>query len=181
MAENPQSSELLLSFETPSGDVIRKIQFTDENGDLETQYRRASTTQAGKQGGTIISKTVGEQLENQAQESVGRAKDIEYIVTPKTNQDRERAIETRYENWEEIEGRDPSRIEEGQSRRESSILYFMQRAEIQEQIENDPLLQNTQERRRALESRAIQIADELEKAATEGQRIVILRQFGIDT
>jgi len=177
MADSEKQSELLASYQLPSGDVVRKIETA--SGDI--QYRRGRTTKSGKQGGSIISNQVGDNIAERAASDVGSDRQVQFIVSPKSKGDRERAIVERYPELERVSNLNPGRIESGQSRKVSAIKHFMQRPEIKKQISKDPLLSSNRERQRAREARARQIVKELENASNEQQRIQILRRFGIDT
>lgn len=166
---NGGNSELLASYQLPDGEKVRK--FRDSSGGVS--YRRSN--------GTYLSNKVGEGIEEGANRNVGDDRQVKFVVTPTTENDRNAAIDKRYPKINETKGLDPKTIRGNEPQIDRNTKGWMENETIKQDIRNDPLLKTRSDRRKALEARARQVVEDLKNAGSEEEAIEILKQYGIES
>lgn len=164
-------SELIEVIQLPSGEQMRKFRATDDN----ITYRRSD--------GTFLSPSVGEALEANANRQVD-AKGTEreqarFSVEPKSEADRKELVETRYPQVDGVKGLNPERPKSASSQYEQNVMAWMQNSTVRNQIRQDPLVNNEQERTELLEARSRQLVDDLQSVKNEKEAMQVLRSYNI--
>lgn len=174
-------SELLNAIQLPNGDQVKKIRRPDNS----VAYHYSGNNGDKYEPGEFMRKDVGEALERNANSVTNRQNEIQprqaqFSVTPKDETERETMLMQRYPKMEETEGLHPQK-NIGSSKWEDNIRAWMDNNSVDKQVENDPLLRNKKEKRRAKEARARQIAEDLRNAENEGEAKRILRDYGVES
>jgi hypothetical protein len=165
-------SELIASYQLPDGEKVQKFRASDG----EISYRRGD--------GTFVSPTVGEGIEERASRNTGQKdsdSQVQFIVTPQSQQDRQEAIKKRYPEYDNVERLDPNQITGSESEEQRLVKGWMNNQTLEQQIKNDPLLQTDRQQKLAKEARARQIANDLQEVESESEAIRILRQYGVES
>ena len=163
-------SEVVESFKTPSGTVIRRTR--DSNGQERWrtengEFRSDAQVDAIKQNSAKRSVTENDPSLN-----------IDYVVTPTDEQDRRNAVEIEYPYITQNRGIDPNKPQPGKSF-DNRVRGWMGNQTLRKQVQNDPLLRTRKERDEALEAKARQVANDLKNANSEKDAIEILRKYDI--
>lgn len=183
MAENDRVTEVTDEVRLPDNTVVKEYT-NPETGNVT--YRR---TGEGISGAQFISPDVAEGLQTTTE--LGGAIEVpegeitqqeldQYGVGIDGEELRKRRIENKYEKWDQYSGIRTDQIPGGESkRRERWIQGWIENNELQTQVENDPLLENDQEKKRAQEAMARRIVDELEEVNSRQEAMRVLRNYGI--
>ncbi len=176
MAENDRETEVTDKVRLPDGTIVKE--FTNpETGNVT--YRR---------NGQFISPDVAEGLKQttelggaiEVDEELTQSELNEYGAGITAEELRERRIENKYTQWDDVTGIDTRRIPGGESgRKQRWIQGWMDNNEVRQQVRNDPLLESKQEQRRAEEALAREIVNRLEGVRSQNEAIEVLRDYGI--
>lgn len=186
MADNERKSKVLSKARLPDRTTVIKR----ETSTGKIQYVRKGP---GISGELFISPSVGKGLE-QTTELGGTnvlpdGKDLtqselqEFGVNVDRETIRNRRIRNKYTEWNNFEGYERRSLPGGDSKsaiRERRVKAFMNNEVIQKEVDNDPLIESSEERRIALESISKQLIKELETANTRSEEKSILREYGFD-
>lgn len=162
-------SELIEVVQLPNGEEMRKFRADDGN----VSYRRSD--------GTYLSPEVGEALERNASRTSDDYAGVqaEFKVEPRTENDRQQLVETRYPEIDEVRGLHPDKPKRANNKYEQNVIAWMNNDTLVNQVENDPLAQSPQERDELLEARARQITDDIRSVDNEREAMQVLRSYNI--
>lgn len=146
------------TFTTAGGTKLEKIEYTDQYDNKQTRWRTQSNN------------------EFRTEEQVRQLKE----QTRQRNEVRKQAIENEFPEFNQTEGLNPNRINQGEERK-NVIKSFMGNAEVQTQVKNNPLLEGSEEYDKALEARSREILQAFEQADSEAQRQQIIQQYNLQS
>lgn len=183
MADNERVTEVTDEVRLPDGTRVKEYT-NEETGNVT--YRR---TGPGISGAQFISPDVAEGLK-QTTELGGRIEVPEGRLTQEELSDygiglsaeelRQNRLENKYPEWEEYDGLSTQTIPGGKSAKtERWIQGWMENNEVQQQVRNDPLLEDKSERARAREALAREIVGNLQDVRSRNEAMQVLRNYGI--
>lgn len=169
-----KESELIWTVQLPDGEKVKKTKAPDGS----ISYRRSN--------GTFVSPKVGNQIEqrasrsDQTSEDTGRSeKQTRFVTKPRTEDNRESAIQTRYPEWDNYSNLDTDYIPGDGEDIVNTMRGWKDNQEVKRIVRNDPLLSGRKERDRAKEALARQITLALQEVSSEKEAMQVLRSYGI--
>lgn len=181
-----RKSTVLSRARLPDGTTVVKR----ETSTGQTQYVRRGEGISGEQ---FVSPEVGEGLEQTTElggtnvlpdgEDLTQSELNEFGIQVDRETIRERRVQNKYSKWNEFEGLERRRLPGGDSQElvdQRRIKAFMNNEVIRREVENDPLIESSEEKRIAIESLSKQLLEELDEASNRTQERAILREYGFD-
>lgn len=179
-----EETEVTDEVRLPDGTFVKEYT-NQETGNIT--YRRTGKNISGAQ---FISPDVAEGLKQTTE--LGGAIDVagggleqselsQYGIQITADELRQKRIENKYTRWDENEQLTTNRILGGEEYRDENwVKGWMDNNEVKQMIRNDPLLETSEEKRRAREALAREIVERLEEAETRDEaKFTILRDYGI--
>ena len=186
MADDERKSTVLSRARLPDQTTVVKR----ETSTGQVQYVRRGP---GINGEQFVSPDVGKGLEQTTElggtnvlpdnESLTQSELNEFGIEVDRETIRKRRIENKYTEMSNYEGLERRTLQGGNSKqqvRQRRIKAFMNNDTIRKEVKNDPLVEEGEEQKMAIESLAKQLVSELEEANNRREERAILRDYGFD-
>ena len=186
MADNERKSTVLSRARLPDQTTVVKRETSTGN----VQYVRRGP---GINGEQFVSPDVGEGLEQTTElggttvlpdgKSLTQSELNEFGVEVDKERIKERRLKNKYTEWEDFDGLERRTLPGGDTKeilKERRIKAFMNNETVRKEVENDPLIESSDEKRIAIESLSKQLVNELTQANSRSEERAILRDYGFD-